>query len=236
MAAFEELVGSHGGMGGGQSYPFALVPADWQPPEEPVVGRRGDARPLPRAGSPSSATTPTASERGLMRARLRRRGGGRRTSRAGRLHRDRRRQLTGVFAAPRWLRDVGFTAWLLVGVALLLVGAVWLLSLTHTIVVPVIAAGVIAAVAAPLVAWLAAPPRASAGGRDPAAARRSSSLGALVVFIVIAGITSQIGDLERRTSTDAKNTIEGWLKDLGVSPSTAQRREGRRQLRRPPTP
>ena len=25
-------------MGGGQSYPFAFVPADWTPPEEPVVG------------------------------------------------------------------------------------------------------------------------------------------------------------------------------------------------------
>ena len=38
VAAFEELVGSHGGMGGGQSYPFALVPAEWHMPEEPVVG------------------------------------------------------------------------------------------------------------------------------------------------------------------------------------------------------
>jgi hypothetical protein len=38
VAAFEELVGSHGGMGGGQSYPFALVPAEWRMPEEPVVG------------------------------------------------------------------------------------------------------------------------------------------------------------------------------------------------------
>jgi hypothetical protein len=38
VAAFEELVGSHGGMGGAQSFPFALVPADWDPPSEPVVG------------------------------------------------------------------------------------------------------------------------------------------------------------------------------------------------------
>jgi uncharacterized membrane protein YvlD (DUF360 family) len=38
VAAFEELVGSHGGMGGGQSFPFALIPSDWQQPEEPVVG------------------------------------------------------------------------------------------------------------------------------------------------------------------------------------------------------
>ena len=38
VAAFEELVGSHGGMGGAQSFPFALVPAEWQAPEEPVIG------------------------------------------------------------------------------------------------------------------------------------------------------------------------------------------------------
>ena len=40
-------------------------------------------------------------------------------------------QLSGLFAAPGWLRDAGFTAWLLVGVVLLLVGVVWILSLTH---------------------------------------------------------------------------------------------------------
>jgi len=38
VAAFEELVGSHGGMGGGQSHPFALFPSDWRAPDEPVVG------------------------------------------------------------------------------------------------------------------------------------------------------------------------------------------------------
>ncbi|MGH2838901.1 MAG: phage holin family protein [Thermoleophilaceae bacterium] len=38
VAAFEELVGSHGGMGGAQSFPFALVPAGWRQPEEPAIG------------------------------------------------------------------------------------------------------------------------------------------------------------------------------------------------------
>jgi hypothetical protein len=38
VAAFEELVGSHGGMGGGQSFPFVLFPADLPWPEEDVVG------------------------------------------------------------------------------------------------------------------------------------------------------------------------------------------------------
>jgi uncharacterized membrane protein YvlD (DUF360 family) len=38
VAAFEELVGSHGGMGGGQSFPFALAPAEWRLPAGPVIG------------------------------------------------------------------------------------------------------------------------------------------------------------------------------------------------------
>jgi uncharacterized membrane protein YvlD (DUF360 family) len=38
VAAFEELVGSHGGMGGTQSHPFVLFPADLPYPDAPVVG------------------------------------------------------------------------------------------------------------------------------------------------------------------------------------------------------
>jgi uncharacterized membrane protein YvlD (DUF360 family) len=38
VAAFEELVGSHGGMGGPQSYPFALYPSDWAAPVGDIVG------------------------------------------------------------------------------------------------------------------------------------------------------------------------------------------------------
>lgn len=38
VAAFEELVGSHGGMGGSQSYPFILHPAGLELPAVPLVG------------------------------------------------------------------------------------------------------------------------------------------------------------------------------------------------------
>jgi hypothetical protein len=38
VAAFEELVGSHGGMGGSQSFPFVVLPAGWRLPEEATVG------------------------------------------------------------------------------------------------------------------------------------------------------------------------------------------------------
>jgi uncharacterized membrane protein YvlD (DUF360 family) len=75
VPAFEELVGSHGGLGGPQAYPFVMFPQDWAVPAEPVVGaeamhgwmRRwladlgherfretdsGRAMPTPRASSP----------------------------------------------------------------------------------------------------------------------------------------------------------------------------------------
>jgi hypothetical protein len=38
VAAFEELVGSHGGMGGTQSFPFVLHPSELEWPAEQVVG------------------------------------------------------------------------------------------------------------------------------------------------------------------------------------------------------
>jgi uncharacterized membrane protein YvlD (DUF360 family) len=38
VAAFEHQVGSHGGLGGPQTHPFALHPVDWQSPAQPIVG------------------------------------------------------------------------------------------------------------------------------------------------------------------------------------------------------
>jgi uncharacterized membrane protein YvlD (DUF360 family) len=40
VAAFEELVGSHGGLGGEQTEPFVLVPADWSDAPDEIVGAR----------------------------------------------------------------------------------------------------------------------------------------------------------------------------------------------------
>ena len=38
VAPFEEFMGSHGGLGGPQMKPFAVVPADWSDPAGPIVG------------------------------------------------------------------------------------------------------------------------------------------------------------------------------------------------------
>ena len=48
VAAFEELVGSHGGMGGTQSFPFLLHPADLEAPAEELVGAEAVHRHLRR--------------------------------------------------------------------------------------------------------------------------------------------------------------------------------------------
>lgn len=128
-------------------------------------------------------------------------------------------ELNGLFAAPQWLRDLGFSAWLLVGGAAALIGAIWLLSLTETIVLPVIVAGIIASVTSPLVDWL---------GRHGI----PRGIGAVLVFLaiiavgvavgllVLAGIASQADSLSDRLREGASE-IESWVGDLGVSAGTA---------------
>ncbi len=127
--------------------------------------------------------------------------------------------LSGLFATPTWLRDLGLTSWFAVGVALLLVGSVWLLALTETIVTPVITAAVIAAVASPLVGWL----QRRHMGRGLATALLM--VGAIVlaggvVFVVLVGITSQFDAIGSHLSA-AQDTLARWLTDLGVDGETA---------------
>ena len=127
--------------------------------------------------------------------------------------------LSGIFAAPRWMRDLGFSAWLLVGVAAALVGTIWLLSLTQAIVMPVITAGIIASVASPVVDWLHR-------HRVPRAASAGLVLLAIVVLavgvglIVLAGITSETAGLSSRLQ-EGVSALESWARDLGVEAPTA---------------
>jgi predicted PurR-regulated permease PerM len=124
-----------------------------------------------------------------------------------------------VRAAPRWLRDLGVSSWLLVGVALLVAAAVTLLALTQTIVMPLIAAGVIAAVASPVVGWLArhGVPRGAGTGLLMLAI---IAIGAAVVVVIVLGITSETARLSDLLK-QAEQTVQGWLKDLGVSAKSA---------------
>ncbi len=130
------------------------------------------------------------------------------------------RALSDVFAAPKWLRDLGLASWFLAGVAILLVGLMFLASVTATIVEPVTLGIVVATVAAPLVTWL---------GRH----RVPRALGAaivllslvavaiLILLLVIGGITSQSAEIHTELNA-ALPKIQDWLTKVGISSSGAQ--------------
>lgn len=128
-------------------------------------------------------------------------------------------QLSGVFALPDWLRNIGMIAWLSTGVIVLLVGLVWLLSLASTIVMPLIAAGIVAAVGSPIVRWLN-------GHGVPRAAGAAVlllaivALGIAMTLLIVGGIASEAGSVSSHLA-GAESTITGWLKDIGVDPSQA---------------
>ena len=155
----------------------------------------------------------------FFRHRLKRDGAGKPASTPVELDAQEVRQLATLFTPPRWLRDLGRTSWLLVGVLLLLAGVVWLIGTTHTIVGPLLAAAIVATVTAPIVRQLAAHrlPRAAGAALVVVGA---AALAVLVAVAVIAGITSQTGDIATH-ATAAATKAEGWLKDLGVDASGA---------------
>jgi putative heme transporter len=129
-------------------------------------------------------------------------------------------ELGRVFVAPPWLRDAGIVAWMIVGIVLVLVGAIWLLALTHTIVVPVITATIIAAVGAPLVAAMQRRGIPRAAG-TALLLLGIVALGVLLGVIVLGGVTSQADDIAKRLS-GATDKITQWLKDLGVGNASAE--------------
>jgi predicted PurR-regulated permease PerM len=133
---------------------------------------------------------------------------------------DQLRQLSNVFAAPRWLRDLGLASWLLAGVAVLLAGIVWLAATTAAIVDPVVVGAIIATVASPVIGRLAA-------HRVPRAAGAAIVLLAIIaivvviVLLVVGGITSQVDEIKAQAN-DAAPKVQGWLQDLGLSASGAK--------------
>jgi predicted PurR-regulated permease PerM len=129
-------------------------------------------------------------------------------------------QLSRVFAVPSWLRDLGFMSWLLVGALLLLSGVVWLLSLTATIVIPVVTAAIIAAVLSPVVGWLARH-RLGRGGGAALVLVVVIALGVLIVVLLLSGVTSQAPELQKSLH-GAVDKLERAVADAGVSTSKAQ--------------
>ena len=123
-------------------------------------------------------------------------------------------ELSGIFSAPAWLRDLGFSAWLLVGVGAALVGAIFLLAQTQTIVMPVVTAAIVASVTVPMVDWL------KRHGVPRGAGAVLVFLGIVLIgvgvgVIVMSGIASQADSLSERLHAGA-DEIESWLQGLGV--------------------
>jgi predicted PurR-regulated permease PerM len=126
-------------------------------------------------------------------------------------------ELSTVFASPRWLRDLGRTAWLLVGTLLLLAAVAWLLGATYTIGGPMVAAGIVATVASPLVALMQR-------HRIPRAVGAVIVL-LLVIAVVVAVVAVVVGGLRAQRDdiagnmTSAVDKLGNWLSDLGVDDS-----------------
>jgi predicted PurR-regulated permease PerM len=103
---------------------------------------------------------------------------------------------------------------------LLVAGVIALLAATHTIVMPLITAGIVAAVASPLIAWLHGHglPR---GLGAALVLLLIVAVSVLMVFAIVGGVTSQTDDLGGHLS-EAKETVTEWAKDLGVDSGTAE--------------
>jgi putative heme transporter len=136
------------------------------------------------------------------------------------------RQLSRIFAAPSWLRDLGLLAWFLVGVGVALVGAIWILDTTSTIVVPVVVGSIVGAVAGPGVAYLQrrGVPRAAGAAIVLLAVL---ALSAVVFLLVVGGIVENQSEIEALASK-AADKVEGWVNDAGAN-GTADTKEDVKQ-------
>jgi predicted PurR-regulated permease PerM len=118
------------------------------------------------------------------------------------------------FAAPKWLRDLGFSSWLLAGFILIVLGVIWLLGQTSTIVMPVIVAAVLGAVAGPAVSWLERHRVPRLGGAI-LVLLALVVIGVVVFCLVFGGISANSGDISAKLN-QALDKIQGWFDDLGV--------------------
>jgi predicted PurR-regulated permease PerM len=103
---------------------------------------------------------------------------------------------------------------------LIIFGLIWLLGQTSTIVMPVILAGVLGAVAGPLVDMLSRHrvPRGAGAGLVLLGLVATT---VLIVFLVVHGISANSSEISAQASK-ALDKVDGWLKDAGVSTADAK--------------
>src|SRR5215217_1854566 len=124
------------------------------------------------------------------------------------------RDLSRMFEPPEWLRDLGFLSWFLVGLGIVLVGAIFLLAATSSIVMPVVSGIIVAAVASPLVAALQARGVPRAAGAALVLLLLLAVAG-VVAVLVLAGIVDN-ADAIRAAAADALDKVAGWAGDAGA--------------------
>jgi predicted PurR-regulated permease PerM len=118
------------------------------------------------------------------------------------------------FSSPTWLKNLGFSSWMLVGFVLVIVGLIWLLGETSTIVMPVILATVLGAVAGPGVGWLERHRVPRIGGAILVLVGLVA-IGVLIFCLVFGGISAQSEDISAKLN-QALVKLQGWLSDVGV--------------------
>ncbi|HEY3577715.1 MAG TPA: AI-2E family transporter [Gaiellaceae bacterium] len=129
-----------------------------------------------------------------------------------------RERLPDSLRTPGWLRDLGRSSWLLVGLLVLVIGLIWLLAETYTIVGPMVCALIVAVVAMPLVRVLDRHlPRALSAAIVLLAV---AAVAVLILVIVVAGITGQSADIAAEAAAGA-DRLQSWLKSAGVDSSSA---------------
>jgi putative heme transporter len=124
------------------------------------------------------------------------------------------------FSAPTWLRNTGFASWLLVGFVLIIVGLIWLLAETSTIVMPVIFAAVVGAVSGPAVGWLESRRVPRIGGAI-LVLLGLVAIGVLIFCLVTGGISAQSGDVSGKAN-QGLDKVQVWLDDVGVDAQGAK--------------
>ena len=127
------------------------------------------------------------------------------------------RQLASLFEPPRWLRDLGWASWFLVGFLVLLGGLIWLLGRVAIIVEPVLLGLIVATVASPIVGRLQRR-RLPRGVGAAIVLLGLIGVGVVIFVLVLGGIVAE-KDAVAAYATEALDRVQGWLQDLGVDAS-----------------
>jgi predicted PurR-regulated permease PerM len=124
------------------------------------------------------------------------------------------------FSAPVWLRDLGFSSWLLVGFILIVIGIIWLLDQTSTIVMPVILASVLGAVAGPLVGVMERHRIPRIWGAV-IVLLGIVAIGVIVFLLVFGGISENSSVISSKLNA-ALDKLQATLNDLGIDKRSAK--------------